>query len=108
MSVRTGLVIGLIVSMAAAGMAEDERQPLREAHSSNERFRLRIHPGRARADEGKRARAALFERRDESRLENERWKTRLVNEAAPRRAFIRDDGAYVVTVGEFRRSGQIH
>lgn len=108
MKTRHGLlVIALLLSIASDAAGQD-RRPLREARSENNRFRLRIHAGRPNAGESGRARAVLFERVGESGRERRVWHAKLANEVAPRRTLIRNDGRFVVTLDEFRRGGAAH
>ena len=75
---------------------------LKEAASENRGFTLRFEPGN-----GNRAcRAALFEERSGARKEV--WERDLVNAVAPEQAFVRDDGKFVVTCGDYRRGGAQH
>lgn len=99
-SLTSLLLLALVGSLCAAG-----ERPLRAARSENGRFRLRIHPGRP-GNQGRPCRAALFDR--DSRGREPVWAAELVNEIAPGRAFIRDDGRLVVTLDEFRRGGATH
>ncbi len=91
------LVIGLTLT---AGIAA-ERIP-RETASANERFILRIEPGKGRSAE-RACRGTLLDTRGGE--EREVWARPLVNDRAPEQVFIRDDGRLVVTLDEHRRGG---
>lgn len=102
---RTLTVAHLILFAAAAtaGGGPESKRPLREAESANKRFQLEIDAGRpGRADRA--CKATLTERAGDGRAVK-RWERPLVNDAAPVKAFIRDDGRFVVTLDEFRRGG---
>ncbi len=99
------------VTLASAVFAE---RPLREARSEDGGLRLRITPGRG-ADRPARAtlvgdprRADQTETRGARRARGTLWEGPLVNDIAPERVFIRDDGQRVVTFGEFRKGGARH
>ncbi len=99
MRMRT-LPLLLSMMLGSSGLAAD--RPLREAESENDRFRLRVEPGRP-GRVGEPCRGELSERvgrRDESR-----WKRPLVNTIAPLAAAIRDDGKFVVCLDEYRFGG---
>ncbi|MCH8807072.1 MAG: hypothetical protein IH986_13410 [Planctomycetes bacterium] len=86
---RLGLLVVLTSLLALPALAQVHR-PLRRARSENKRFVLRVERGR------------------ETRKERMVWTTKLVNEIAPVRAFVRNDGRFVVTLDEFRRGGARH
>lgn len=75
--------------------------PLRAATSENERFELRIEPGR-RGGDGSGCSARLLDRG------RKRWERPLVNDVAPVAAAVSDDGRFVVTLDEYRRGGARH
>lgn len=107
--------VGVGLAAVAAAQAEQtfsEREirtrggsVLREARSHDGRLLLRVSPGRAGDERG--CRAVLLERGADAG-ERVRWESRLVNEYGPVYALIRDDGAFVVTLDEFRRGGARH
>ncbi len=101
------LLLGFWLLMVDAGHADD-RRPLREARSENDRYRLRVDPGHPGRGEALRPRATLFERPAEKGRERPVWRARLVNDRSPGYAFIRNDGRFVVTLDEFRRGGAAH
>jgi hypothetical protein len=101
---RTAL-FALLVLLAPGEAAPADGAPLREAESENGRFLLRISPGR---HEGRACSAMLRDRKGENRKERVRWRAALVNEIAPVHALVRDDGAFVVSLDEFRRGGAAH
>jgi len=100
-----GGVIWLVI--LTASVSADDGRPVREARSENERFVLRIDPGRP----GKSARSACQAVLATGKSGNQRsiqWERPLVNDVAPEHAFVRDDGQIVVTLDEFRRGGARH
>ncbi|MFQ5806815.1 MAG: hypothetical protein ACE5I3_10235 [Phycisphaerae bacterium] len=101
------LAIAVLAAVVSNTPASD-RRPLRSAQSENERFRLRIRPGRPQRGEAGRCHATLFDRGGESRRARELWTRTLANEVAPAYALIRGDGRFVVTLDEFRRGGGAH
>lgn len=97
------ILIVLAASWFLTPVSHAQRRPEREFKSENEKFILRVKPGRP----GRRARsvcsATLTQReRGRPRL---RWERPLVNEIAPMHAAVRDDGRFVVTLGEFPYGG---
>jgi hypothetical protein len=80
---------------------------LREVRSENDAFILRIEPGRPDREKPESCVATLHSARDAG-AERQRWERPLVNDVAPAAAAVRDDGRYVVTLGEFRRGGARH
>ncbi len=101
------LAIAVLLSTTRDAPAS-ERRPLREAHSENGRFHLRIHAGRPARNESDRCRAILYERGGERKRDRRVWRVKLANEVAPCRALIRNDGRFVVMLDEFRRGGGAH
>lgn len=99
--IATSIAIAMLVWLPMSLGAD---RPLREARSENSHYLLRIKPGQR----GARPEAALYLRTDKSRRERPVWETKLVNEVSPVRAFIRDDGKFVVTIDEFQRGGAAH
>jgi len=95
----------LLLTSGAREAAED--RPLREVRSANQRFVLRIEPGRP-GSKGRNCQAALYEQQGPGRGRERVWQRALVNDVAPVQAFIRDDGRFVVTLDEFRRGGARH
>lgn len=98
MGIWVRLLVGLTVLVPAG--AAGQSGPLREARSANGRFELRLEPGRAGVD-ARGCRAALHGRGGRRPI----WERVLVNDVAPERACVRDDGGYVVTLDEYRRGG---
>jgi len=98
------MAVLLAVAIAAAG---EDSGPLRKATSENKRFELRVDPGRP-GRVGRSCTATLYEQGERSRMRRRVWERVLVNDAAPCRAFVRDDGHFVVTLDEFRRGGARH
>ena len=101
------VMAGAVVLLGAGGALAAE-QPLREAESENARFYLRIRPGRPGLDAARGCKATLFERSGEHHRARIRWDRFLVNDVAPVRGFVRNDGRFVVTVDDFRRGGAGH
>ena len=101
------IVLAILLSLAR-DVCADDRRPLREVHSANDRFLLRIQPGRPTYGRSASCRATLFEHKADSRREQRVWREKLVNEIAPQRALIRNDGRFVITLDEFRRGGASH
>lgn len=95
-SYAAAILLG-IVAVASAGP-----KPPREVTSENERFTLRLELGRPGTT--KSCVGVLFDR-EVSEKRGQLWKRSLVNEVAPGRAVIRNDGKFVVTLDEFRRGG---
>lgn len=104
---RLGLLVVFTSLLALPALAQ-VRRPLRHARSENKRFVLRVERGRPTGDAKRACRATLLERGRETRKERMVWTTKLVNEIAPVRAFVRNDGRFVVTLDEFRRGGARH
>ena len=102
--IPAAITVTLLLSIAAFGQSRLER-PLREAVSSNERFRFEIRAGRSRRSK---CRGALFEKVAQRRNDRRIWQQRLVNEVAPQKALVADDGRFVVTFNEFQRGGGAH
>lgn len=100
-------ILIVIMSLAPTTRGADQRSstPLREANSDNRRFQLRIRPGRPGEDAIRGCKAGLYERVGDRRGGRALWERFLVNDVAPGRAFIRDDGRFVVTLDEYRRGG---
>jgi hypothetical protein len=100
------LTMALVILLGAAPTAAagpESKRPLREAESGNGRFRLEVDAGRpGRADRV--CKGTLTERSADGRSVK-RWERPLVNDAAPVKALVRDDGRFVVTLDEFRRGG---
>lgn len=99
----------LLVLFTVAAATGDDRRPLREARSKSGRFVLTIEPASGREGEA-RCRATLAERtrgEGETRMST-RWTQELVHETGPGRAFVHDDGAYVVTLDEHGVGGARH
>jgi len=103
-------LLALLLTLTIAGTtAAAESRPLKSAQSANERFYLRLRPGRAGQSTASRGcSAALFERRGKESRGRRVWTERLVNEVAPVHVQIRDDGRFLVTLDEFRRCGGAH
>ncbi len=106
MSARPCFILAVTVLTLTDSAAAQDRRPLREARSENERFRLRIYAGRPHTGESGRCRATLLDAKN-ARARRV-WTETLANEVAPCHALIRDDGRFVVTLDEFRRGGAAH
>jgi len=98
----------VVLFVAAAEAVAQDRRPLREVRSENGRFVLRVQPGREGQKDARGCRATLYERSRGGRRMSKRWSGKLVNEVAPSLAHVRNDGAFVVTLDEFRRGGAAH
>jgi hypothetical protein len=105
---RSWCLAAAIVLMLAGGARAQDPQPLREAHSENGRFHLRIDPGYQNRRGSVHARATLSEHRAESARRRRVWRARLASDVAPVYACLRDDGRFVVTLDEFERGGAAH
>ncbi|HUU94473.1 MAG TPA: hypothetical protein VM487_01940 [Phycisphaerae bacterium] len=105
---QSSLIAMVLLFVAAAEAVAQDRRPLREARSENGRFVLRVQPGREGQKDARGCRATLYERAGGGRRTAERWSGQLVNEVAPSLAHIRNDGAFVVTLDEFRCGGAAH
>ncbi len=111
---RPGRGVVLVAVTLAGAAAGEAPRPLRRAVSANGRFELRLKrtTGRfgGRAGLGGRARGrcrvVLYERGRSGRRRV--WATRFVNERAPERVVIRDDGRFVATLNEYARGGAAH
>jgi hypothetical protein len=103
---KRDVLVCTAISVAAATWAADPGQstPLREAKSANGRFQLQIRPGRPGDNAIRGCKAGLYELSGE-RAHRPRWERFLVNDVAPGRAFIRDDGHFVVTLDEYKYGG---
>ncbi|MBL8878656.1 MAG: hypothetical protein JNG88_06000 [Phycisphaerales bacterium] len=100
MTLQRSIVAVCVLHVAAFAAAGPK--PPREATSENERFTLRLElgrPGTARSC------IATLSDKEQSDKRGQVWKRSLVNEVAPGRVLIRDDGRFVVTLDEFRRGG---
>jgi hypothetical protein len=87
--------------------AADETRPLREARSESGKYVLRIEAGRpGRA--GQPCEATLYSQAERGAAKRRVWQHQFVNDTAPVRALVRDDGRYVVTLDEYRRGGARH
>ncbi len=99
--------LGAVVLLAAGATLVHAQRPVREARSENGRFMLRINPGQpGRA--GQSCQATLYERAERADADRRIWERPLVNDVAPSRAFVRDDGQFIVTLDEYRRAGGRH
>jgi hypothetical protein len=96
----------VLMTLTTASQVLAER-PLRQARSDNGRFVLRIEPGRAGRGESPSARGTLLDR-SRGGQPTKVWAAPLVNTVAPARAFVRDDGRFVITLDEYRRGGARH
>ncbi len=105
MDVRACLLATALLAGSVTPSVARDRRPLREARSEDGRYHLRIDAGRG---EYRRCRATLFEQVAEQKRGRQKWRAKLVNEVAPGRALIRNDGRFVVTLDEFRRGGAAH
>jgi len=98
----------VVLFVAAAEAVAQDGRPLREGRSENGRFVLRVQPGREGQKDARGCRATLYERTRGGRRMSKLWSGKLVNEVAPSLAHVRNDGAFVVTLDEFRRGGASH
>lgn len=98
--IRCHVMAFLLLGMVASAHASP--RPPRESNSENERFTLRLELGRPGTTRN--CIATLFDR-EKSAHQSEVWKRPLVNEIAPARVLIRNDGKFVVTLDEYRRGG---
>ena len=105
MNARPCLIVAAVLGLSAPQTEGRDPHPLREARSEGGRYHLRVDAGRG---ESGRCRAALFESAGEAKRGRLVWRAKLVNEVAPGRVLIRDDGRFVVTLDEFRRGGAAH
>ncbi|MEW6251755.1 MAG: hypothetical protein AB1716_14010 [Planctomycetota bacterium] len=103
--IRIGFAAAL--GFGAIPASADGERPLREAASASGSYLLRVEPGRP-GREDRPCEAVLLARGGESSAERAVWRRTLVNDVAPLRAFIRDDGRFVITLDEFRRGGARH
>lgn len=108
MARRASFCAGILLASTVASAAAGERRPLREAESENHAFMLRIEPGRPDRGKPQSCSGVLFAVAREAGGERKRWERPLVNDVAPAAAAVRDDGRFVVTLGEFRRGGARH
>lgn len=94
-----------VASLVALGLvtaAIANPRPPKETTSENERFTLRLELGRPGTH---RTCIATLTDREQAEKRGEVWKRSLVNEIAPARVLIRNDGKFVVTLDEYRRGG---
>jgi hypothetical protein len=96
------LVVAFLAATPDLLMAQKPRLQ-REVESENGRFRLRIEPGRSGRGRGTACTAALMGR--DARNGGRVWERPLVNPVAPLLTAVRDDGQFVVTLGEFPYGG---
>lgn len=96
-------VIITALGTVVPGRAESPR-PVREACSPDKSHLLRIEVGRP-GRSGRPCQATLYRRSEREPRGREVWRRTLVNETAPTRAFVRNDGRFVITLDEFRRGG---
>ena len=103
MILRTILMVTATAWLLTTPASAERQRPEREFKSENEKFVLRVEPGRP----GRRAKSAcsasLIDRR--RGLKRPRWERPLVNQIAPMHAAVSDDGRFVVTLGEFPYGG---
>lgn len=106
---RRWIALGAVGCLAAVVLA-DERRPPREARSANHRYILEIQPGRpgGAGRVGRDCRATLRERAEGRQASRRVWERAFVNDVAPQRAYVRDDGRFVVTLDEARLGGARH
>lgn len=96
-----------VTALSAPGQepGRGDRRPLREVRSANGRFVLEILPARPGSGVKRRCAAKLTQSSERGGRGRTLWETALVNDVAPGRAFVRNDGRYVVTLDEFRVGG---
>jgi len=97
----------LAVMLALGGALAEAQRPPRETRSENGRFLLRVSPGRA-GRSGPSCQATLYECTPRGDADRRVWERPLVNDTAPLRVVVRDDGRLVVTLDEYRRGGARH
>lgn len=85
-----------------AALANAGPKPPRESASENGRFSIRLELGRPGTSKSC---VATLSDKEQSEKHGQIWKRSLVNEVAPGRIVIRDDGKFVITLDEFRRGG---
>jgi hypothetical protein len=95
----------ILIAATTWAAGEGGSAPLREANSANGRFQLQIRPGRPGDSAIRGCKAGLYERSGERARSRPRWERFLVNDIAPGRAFVRDDGRFVVTLDEHTYGG---
>lgn len=111
--VRITSVVAALAALSVASLAEPEvttstGRPQREYTSADGRLTLRVERGRPGRSAARSCRATLIAREagaGESGVEKPgpRWERPLVNEGSPVAAAIRNDGRFVVTLGEAPR-----
>lgn len=96
-----------VTALSAPGQepGRGDRRPLREARSANGRFVLEILPARPGSGVQRRCAAKLTQSSERGGRGRTLWETALVNDVAPARALVRNDGRFVVTLDEFRVGG---
>lgn len=97
------LALVLIITLAAAS-SPAANTPLRQVESPDGSFVLRIDPGDP--DWGRSCRAMLNHRASGRGIGRRVWQRSLVNDTAPVRAFVRNDGRFVVTLDEHTLGGR--
>ncbi len=112
-SVRITSVVAALAALSVPSLAEPEvtistGRPQREYTSADGRLTLRVERGRPGRSAARSCRATLMAREageGESGVEKPgpRWERPLVNEGSPVAAAIRNDGRFVVTLGEAPR-----
>jgi hypothetical protein len=90
---------GLICAVAAQAAP-----PPREVFSENRQFLLEVEPGRT-GRSGRSCQATLWQRVGSDPRGRKVWQRSLVNQIAPARVNVRNDGRFVVTLDEYRRGG---
>ncbi|RMF71340.1 MAG: hypothetical protein D6744_18080, partial [Planctomycetota bacterium] len=105
---RAAALVAVALASLGGAISVGRDRPVRSVRSENGRFELRIRPGQASSSAAMPCRGVLIERDSKSRRRETRWEADLVNELAPTRAFVRDDGRYVVTLDEYRFGGARH
>lgn len=96
------LTAGLIICSTGAAAHAQKPRLNREYRSENKKFTLKIRPGRRGRTADSVCQASLFAS-DGPR--KQRWERPLVNQIAPQAGAVRDDGKFVVTLGEFPFGG---
>jgi len=90
---------GLIWAAAAYAAARP-----RQVFSDNRQFLLEVEPGRT-GRSGRSCQGILWQRVGSDPRGRKVWERPLVNEIAPARVSVRNDGRFVVTLDEYRRGG---
>jgi len=96
--------VWLLASGLICAVAAQAAPPPREVFSDNRQFLLEVEPGRT-GRSGRSCQATLWQRVGSDPRGRKVWQRSLVNESAPARVNVRNDGRFVVTLDEYRRGG---